>query len=140
MARENQDDPQKEHWDFLIPDFSPRAFSLEEANLALPDVIRITEETLTKLSSAGAHFQQFGLRRWSPVSGMIEEDAIKADWVGRIARLGALPKGFFTVDFASREEGTFYCWTQGESQVAHQHKAWEGFSDRVPVTSEPSVN
>jgi len=129
-----------DRWDFLIPFFKPRIFTIEEANLALPDVIRITEETLSQLNSAAGRFEGLGLRKWSAVTGVIEEDSIRAGWVRRIARMGVLPKGFFTVDFASTEEGTFYCWTYGEDNVGHQHKAWEGFDDRVPVTSETSFH
>lgn len=138
--RDRDEEVQQEHWDFLIPDFRPKAFTLEEANLALPDVIRITEEALAELEAASHPFGKFGLRKWSAVTGIVEEEAIKAGWVRRIARMGVLPKGFFTVDFASLEEGVLYCWTHGEDKVAHQHKAWEGFADRVPAASESSVN
>lgn len=141
MARKDRDqDIQQEHWDFIVPFFRPKIFSLEEANIILPDVIRITEQTLAELDSINGPFRELGLRKWNVVAEAAEEDTIKANWVHQIARMGILPKGFFTVDFASPEEGVFYCWAYGEDRVGHQHKAWEGFADRVPVTEQHSVN
>jgi hypothetical protein len=116
--------------------FEPKQFTLQEANLVLPQVIKITEEAAKALEAVNEPFSRLGLRRWSPVTGFVHEDLVKAVWVERIATLGAYPKGFFDVDFESPDGETFYCWSYGEDMVCHEHKRWESFDDRRPLPPE----
>ena len=55
-------------------------------------------------------------------------------WDERVARTGALPKGYFTVDFRSADPELLYCWTYGESEIAFAHKIWENFTHRRPLS------
>jgi len=126
--------------DWLSLALRPKTFTLQEAIMALPEIVRLTHEAQQALDAARRPFSDLGLRKWSPMTGAVEEDLIRLRWVEHIARVGALPKGFFSVDFPSQDSDTFYCWTYPETTIAFQHKAWESFKDRAPLTEKPSTN
>jgi len=108
-------------------------FTLAEANRLLDKVRPITETSLQELERCHDPWQSFGLRKFSVLHEMLEEDVIRTRWAARIARLGAYPKGGFTVDFQSPDPDLVYCWHPGESEITHQHKTWEDFRHRRPV-------
>jgi hypothetical protein len=135
-----QDPGHHQELDWLSLALRPKAFTLQEAIMALPEIVRLTREAQQALDAARRPFAALGLRKWIPATGAVQEDLIRLRWVQDIARLGALPKGFFAVDFPSRDSETFYCWTYPESTISYQHKAWETFKDRAPISEKPSTN
>jgi hypothetical protein len=116
--------------------FEPKQFTLDEANLILPQIVKITEEAARTLEDINEPFSDLGLRKWNPITGFVHEDLVKALWVERIAALGVYPKDFFSVDFASPDGETFYSWAYGEDRVCYEHKRWETFADRRPLPPE----
>ena len=54
-------------------------------------------------------------------------------WSEEIIKLGAHPKGYFTVDFQSVDPEMLYCWNYGEDRISFTHKVWENFNHRRPL-------
>lgn len=109
-------------------------FSLVEANAALPDVIRVTEEAIAALAGIEAVWGKLPFKKYNALANMTEEDFVRAQWAGEVAALGVQPKGYFVVDFQSPDPDTLYCWSHGEDSVYHEHKIWETFIDRRRIT------
>ncbi len=112
-----------------------RIFSLEEANLVLPDVIKITEIAAESLEDAKMRMKSEGIDDNVLAQRRFEEDTsvILEEWTQEIMALGIYPKGYFTVDFKSRIPDTLFCWTYGEEVISHTHKIFETFKDRLPI-------
>lgn len=68
-----------------------------------------------------------------PDSILQQVEQALADWSARVVELGALPKGYFTVDFQSIDPELLYCWTYGEDKIDYVHKVWENFAHRQPL-------
>ncbi len=111
-------------------------FTLNEANAALPDVIRVTEETLERLATIRHPWSRLSLRKFDAVHGVAVEDMIRTEWARCILEMGIQPKGFFVVDFQSPDPDTVYCWAYGEDAVTHEHKTWETFIDRRSIDNK----
>jgi hypothetical protein len=105
-------------------------FTLEEANLTLPEVILITESALEKLHEIEDPWGRLPYKKFNAHRGVADEDLIRAEWAHRVAALGVQPKGFFVVDFQSPDPDTVFCWTFGEDGVEHEHSVWESFALR----------
>ncbi len=112
-----------------------RVFSLAEVNSLVLEVAGLTAEVVKNLDSIRERYQIEPGRG----SDAMPEPAVKEieialnEWTARITELGALPKGFFTVDFQSREPELLYCWTYGEEKIEFAHKVWENFTHRKPL-------
>ena len=84
-------------------DGSARIFSLEEANEVVPRVAECTAEIVHQLDEIRQRYKTpsdepgQGVPEW--VLKEVEEALV--DWSKRISELGAVPKGYFTVDFQS---------------------------------------
>ena len=109
-------------------------FTLDEANALLPEVIAVTTEAQTRLDELSVVWGQLPFKKYDALHGVAEEDLVRAEWAHRVMALGIQPKGFFVIDFQSPDPDTLYCWAQGEDAVAHEHKLWETFIDRRPIT------
>ena len=112
-----------------------RAFTLQEANETLPEVIRITEEYIERLTAVEEPWSRLGLKKFDPLRGVAEEDLIRVEWAQRMVWMGIQAKGFFVVDFQSPDPDTLYCWTYGEDVISHEHKTWETFTNRRRIKS-----
>ena len=114
-----------------------RVFSLAEANELLKQVASVTSDVVRELEGIRQRYQiepgQGSEAMPQPAVQEIEE--VLNGWAGAIAELGALPKGYFTVDFQSREPELLYCWTYGEDRIEFTHKVWENFTHRRPLAS-----
>ncbi len=112
-----------------------RIFSLVEANLVLPDVIKITAIAADSLEDAKMRMKSEGIDDNVLAQRRLEEDTsvILEEWAQEIMALGIYPKGYFTVDFKSRIPDTLFCWTYGEEVISHTHKIFESFKDRLPI-------
>lgn len=116
----------------------PRVFTLEEAGAVLPRVIAATAETIRRMQEAEGAWKERAARLDAVTAkrGEAEEQSMLfADWTQRVEALGAQPKGAFTVDFLAEDRETNYCWTWGEPEIGHAHKAWEGFAQRLPLSA-----
>ena len=112
-----------------------RIFSLQEANLVLPDVIKITaiaaeslEDAKIRMKSEEIDDNVLAQRKFEK-----ETSGILKEWAQEITALGIYPKGYFTVDFKSGIPDTLFCWTYGEEVISHTHKIFESFKDRLPI-------
>lgn len=121
-------------YDQFTDDGMPR-FTLEQANLLLPKLIELTEQVIESLQDAKDRMESEQLFN--------EEDAQQSydlqvaltleRWSQQVLKLGAYPKGYFTVDFKSMIPETLLCWTYGETRITHTHKVWENFKHRRPI-------
>ena len=112
-----------------------RIFSFEEANLILPDVIKITAIAADSLEDAKMRMKSDGIDDNVRAQRKFEKETsvIFEAWAQEIMALGVYPKGYFTVDFKSPIPDTLFCWTYGEEVISHTHKIFESFKDRVPI-------
>jgi len=112
-----------------------RIFSLQEANLVLPDVIKITAIAAESLEDAKMRMKSEEIDDNALAQRKFEKEtaAILKEWSQEISALGIYPKGFFTVDFKSPIPDTLFCWGYGEEVISHTHKIFETFKDRMPI-------
>jgi hypothetical protein len=112
-----------------------RIFSLSEANELVPVVSELTAGVVEHLEEIR---QRHELRPPSGEADLPEpmlkeiEHALQ-QWSETIQELGAMPKGYFTVDFRSFDPELLYCWTYGEERIGYTHKVWENFMHRRPL-------
>jgi len=112
-----------------------RICSLAEANELVPLVADLTSQVVHELESIrGRYRNESGeLPETMPDSVLQQVEQVLADWSARVVELGALPKGYFTVDFRSLDPELLYCWTYGEDKIDYVHKVWENFTHRQPL-------
>ncbi|MFQ5632792.1 MAG: DUF2203 family protein [bacterium] len=112
-----------------------KKFTLEEANELLPEIIALTKKTVQQLDDARMKSETevnvFG--NDSEASFHRDVNVLLDAWANRIAKLGVMPKGFFTCDFVTLNPGSFYCWNYGEKKIGYTHKVTESFKDRIPI-------
>jgi len=116
-----------------------RIFSLAEANELVPEVADWTAQVVQRLEEIRRQHVGAGDSEDDPATGEVigEVDEALTDWSNRIVELGALPKGYFTVDFQSPDPELLYCWTYGEDRIGFTHKVWENFTHRRPLGESP---
>ena len=112
-----------------------RVFTLDEANETVMEVATVTENVVRELEKIR---QRYNIEpghgsEAMPQLAVKEIENVLNGWSGAIANLGALPKGYFTVDFQSREPELLYCWTYGEDRIEFAHRVWENFNNRRPL-------
>lgn len=113
-------------------------FTLNEVNERLAEVIRLTDDTASRLDAIEECWGRLPFKKFDAVRGIACDDLIRAEWAHRVARLGAMPKGFFTVDFQSADPEVVFCWSYGEESITHEHKVWENFAHRRRIAdSDP---
>lgn len=112
-----------------------RIFSLQEANLLLPDVIKITAIAAESLEDAKMRMKSEEIDDNALAQRKFEKEtaAILKEWSQEISALGIYPKGYFSVDFKSPIPDTLFCWGYGEEVISHTHKIFETFKDRMPI-------
>ncbi len=114
-----------------------RIFSLAEANEVVPLVADLTAQVVHELETIRGRYRGESDEAPGALSNDIlrQVEQVLADWSARIVELGALPKGYFTVDFQSLDPELLYCWTYGEDKIDYVHKVWENFAHRQPLRS-----
>jgi hypothetical protein len=114
-----------------------KIFSLAEANEAVPLVADLTAQVVRELETIrGRHNDESGEAAGTMSDAVLRQvEQVLADWSARVVELGALPKGYFTVDFQSLDPELLYCWTYGEEKIDYVHKVWENFAHRQPLRS-----
>jgi hypothetical protein len=118
-----------------------RIFSLAEANELVPLVADLTAQVVHELESIRGSFrtEPGEVPETMPDSVLQQVEQVLADWSSRVVELGALPKGYFTVDFQSLDPELLYCWTFGEEKIDYVHKVWENFTHRQPLRAGPAA-
>ena len=118
----------------LVDDGMPR-FTLEQVNIVLPKIIELTEQAIEDLQDARDRMESEEIfdENDARQSYEVQVGLTLERWAQSVRKLGAYPKGYFTVDFKSMIPETLLCWTYGESNVRHTHKVWENFSHRRPI-------
>ena len=112
---------------------STKIFSLAEANELVEVIDDFTADVVTQFEDIRQRHEV------SPTEGSVPEAVLKEVeealrlWSERVVELGAHPKGYFTVDFASADPELLYCWSFGEKKIQYTHKVWENFSHRRPL-------
>ncbi len=112
-----------------------RKFTLKEANALLPEIIRLTRDTIDELEATRARMERDVVWHGKEVEQSFHEEVsrILERWAESVRRLGVLPKGYFTCDFVSPNPAIYFCWTFGEKEITNMHKITETFRDRVPI-------
>ena len=108
-----------------------RIFTLEQANLLVPEVTRVTSEVQERLDDLRKAYH--GADPDAGRSLESETRALLTSWQEAVLAMGAEPKGIFTVDFRSPDPNVLWCWTSSEAEIAHRHFTWESFKDRVDI-------
>ncbi len=129
---------------------SPRIFTVDEAQLALPLVRRIVLDLRTAYRAWQDAMSRYELLAAGVRAGPAEPEPLRAaredatrhaaqvdGLVGELRGLGCESKDFELglVDFyALREDRlVFLCWRLGEERVAHWHEVDQGFAGRQPI-------
>lgn len=115
-----------------------RTFTLDDANYALRDVIRVCEEAIEKIEEVQWPWEALGFKKYDIIQQATAEQLVEMEWRQRIAEMGIMPKGWLIVDFQSPDPDTVYCWQYGENEVSHEHKTWERFVHRRPIRHQRS--
>ena len=102
-------------------------WTLEEANAALPEIILLTDHAQARLDALEETWGALSLTKFDAVHGIAEEDLIRTRWALRVAALGAVPVGFFVVDFPTSTPETVLSWQHGETGVALAHTGQKTF-------------
>ena len=95
-----------------------KIFSYEQAIALLPEVQRITESAVERMSEL-------------PESEPDEYERVVIEWAESILDLGVEVKGLGLVDFDSG--GGYYCWRYPEPALEYFHGYEEGFGGRVKL-------
>ena len=120
-----------------MADRETRVFSLSEANELVPLVSDLTAQAVRQLEEIRQQYRQGAGEDEEPSlseAGLREVERALSEWSQQVTDLGALPKGYFTVDFQSIDPELLYCWTYGEEEIGFAHKVWENFSHRRPLS------
>jgi len=119
-----------------------RVFTLEEANIAVPELARLTAEVQERLDDVRQAYDDDDAETSKALEA--ETRALLTAWQQSVLGLGAEPKGIFTVDFRSPDPNVLWCWTASEPEISHRHFTWESFKDRVSIEGDrrtwPSTN
>jgi hypothetical protein len=125
-----------------MADRETRVFSLLEANELVPLVSELTVQTVRRLEEIKQRYRaDYGGEEEPAMTeeGLHEVECALTEWSEQVTELGALPKGYFTVDFQSVDPELLYCWTYGEEKIGFTHKVWENFSHRRPLDESAGV-
>ena len=112
-----------------------RIFSLAEANEVVPLVVDLTAAVVRDLDGIRQRYKDHTGASEDEVPPWVlaEVETALSTWSEKVTELGAVPKGYFTVDFPSVDPELLYCWTYGEERISHTHKVWENFSHRRKI-------
>ena len=107
-------------------------FSLEEAQVILPVIFRITkaysqkaELLIERLDSLSEQNEALTTQIEMDVNQLIQ------DWQAKMQKLGALPKGLWIADLDSGDG--YFCWKFPERTIEYWHRYTDGFSKRIRV-------
>lgn len=102
-------------------------WTIAEANAIIPLLARLTNIAQSRLDVLNTVWGALSLKKYDAARGIAEEDLIRTRWALRVEELGAIPVGFFVVDFPTTDPEVVLCWQHGESQVTREHKSHQAF-------------
>ena len=114
---------------------STKIFSLAEANELVEVIGDFTSDVVKQFDDIRQRHDIRSTEGGVPDAVLNEVEEALREWSERVVELGAHPKGYFTVDFASADPELLYCWSFGEKKIQYTHKVWENFSHRRPMAT-----
>ncbi len=101
-----------------------KTFTLETARAMIPWIREATQEAESKVFEVQrkAEDRQDALAR---VNQIIQH------WAETVAKLGAIPKQPFLVDFDSGKD--YFCWEYPEKTISYRHGYNEGYAGRQKI-------
>jgi hypothetical protein len=128
----------------------PRIFTVQEAERALPLVVRIVQDIVSaypawretigqyEMLAAGARADQGETPELVAARDAVSSHARTInEYLQELERIGCVFKGFDAglVDFYSLREDrlVFLCWRLGEPGITHWHELDSGFAGRQPI-------
>jgi len=108
-----------------------RIFSLEEAQILLPKVQELTEQSVS--AATIVEFQLAALKGAAKRRAELEQDyfSIINRWAEVVHDLGCEAKGLWLVDFDNGEG--YYCWKYPEASLDYFHDYTSGYSGRMKI-------
>jgi hypothetical protein len=106
-------------------DFS--TWTATEANAIIPLLAHLTNTAQARLDALEQVWGTLSLKKFDVFRGIAEEDLIHLRWALRVEELGAIPVGFFVVDFPTTDPKIVLCWRYGETEVTHECNPRETF-------------
>lgn len=98
-----------------------------EANAIIPLLARLTNTAQARLDALDKVWGALALKKYDVVRGIAEEDLIHLRWALRVEELGAIPVGFFVVEFPTSDPEIVLCWQQSQTHVTRENKLRETF-------------
>jgi hypothetical protein len=113
----------------MSSDDTPRTFTYEEAIQILPEIQRITQNAISRVSVLAA--QIYATKEGEGLIKDYERQQARVvnDWVLTVERLGCEVKGLWLVDF-DKGDG-YFCWQYPEASLEYFHGYTEGFAGRT---------
>ncbi len=110
-----------------------RKFSHEEAQGMLPLVYKITEKAQAQVKKLMNQIEAMkNVPQVKLQSLESEVQKVTNDWQSKVKKLGAVPKGYWLVDF---DNGSgYYCWKFPEKEIQFSHGYQEGFTGRKEIS------
>ena len=108
-----------------------KRFQLREVQELLPIVKKVTQKTVEQVTQLEQRIHDLDPEPSQRPYFEEQLSRIIQRWSDKISKLGALPKGFWLVDFDNGEG--YYCWKYGEDEVEYCHDYESGFSSRTPI-------
>ena len=109
-----------------------KKFTLDQANLALPLIFKITKDSSVLVKNLVAQIESGYIKSEEHKNRLeLEVNDLVVQWQSKVERLGATPKGIWIVDFDSGDG--YYCWKYPELKVSHWHGYQDGFTGRVSL-------
>jgi hypothetical protein len=108
----------------------PRRFTLEEANVFLPSIVKLTTEAIEKVQPLMKKLQDpRNLEDKKLVTIQIQQTV--AHWTDQVLCFGAQTRGLWMVEF---ETGTnFFNWSYGEKEIMYQRDYNQSFDQRTLI-------
>lgn len=129
---------------FLMPTVfainGKKLFTLEEANLLLPLVIKLTEEYSRQVKKLINQLEAYPDKKHENALALEEKvNKLIELWQSKLEKLGLRPKGLWLCDF---DNGAgYFCWKYPENKISFYHGYNEGFSGRkkLDIGSHPAI-
>ncbi len=109
--------------------YGKKIFTIEEAELLLPLVYRLTEEYSREVKLHMRHIEALPDKKSERAQGIEKTiNEIIEKWQSKLEKLGVVPKGLWLADF---DNGAgYYCWKFPETKISFWHGYQDGFSGR----------
>lgn len=109
-----------------------KIFSIEEAELLLPIIYRLTEEASREVKKLTKHIEALPSKKSNRAQEI--EQAINLlieRWQIKLEKLGVVPKGLWLADFDNGDG--YFCWKFPETKISYHHGYHDGFSGRKMI-------